>query len=425
MFLDEARIEVAGGRGGNGALSFRREKYVPRGGPDGGDGGHGGSIIFVADQSLGTLVDFRYNRRHRAENGGHGLGSNKSGKDGADLTIKVPVGTAVYEEGSDQMLADLTLADQRVVIAPGGKGGRGNARFSSSSHQTPRYCEKGQPGVERLLRLELKLLADVGLVGFPNVGKSTLISRISAARPKIADYPFTTLVPNLGVVALEPGLSFVVADIPGIIEGASEGAGLGIRFLKHVERTRLLVHLLDVSGATGRDPLEDFDILNRELRSYSEALAERPQVVALNKADAVADMASLDPLAEAVRERGYEVFTLSAATGTGVQQLLYHVKDRLAELPKPSAEPEEQMLVIRPRLERKPQVVREEDGALRVVGDEVERLVVMTDLNNDDAVRRLHRQLESRGIISLLRRSGAQEGDTVRVGEAEFDFVEG
>src|SRR5438067_8540365 len=285
MFLDEATIRARAGSGGSGAVSFRHEKHVPRGGPDGGDGGRGGSVILVAEPGLTTLVDFRHHRDFRAGRGGDGSGNQRAGKNGEDVEVPVPVGTTVTDAETGEQVADLVHPGQRANLARGGRGGRGNMHFATSVQQTPRFAEKGEPGEERLLRLDLKLLADVGLIGFPNVGKSTLISRISAAKPKIADYPFTTLVPNLGVVSVDTGRSFVVADIPGLIEGAHQGAGLGHQFLRHVERTRLLVHLLDVSGTTGRDPWEDYRIIRAELAAYSSRLAELPELVALNKTD--------------------------------------------------------------------------------------------------------------------------------------------
>ena len=328
-FLDEARILVKAGDGGNGCLSFRREKFVPRGGPSGGDGGRGGDVILVATAHQNTLLQFRYNPEHRAERGRHGEGSDCTGADGHTLEVAVPVGTVVWDEATGERLADFTEPGQRYVAARGGRGGRGNARFATSTHQAPTEHEPGRPGQERRLRLELKLLADAGLVGFPNSGKSTLISRISAARPKIADYPFTTLVPNLGVVQLENYRSFVVADIPGLIEGAHLGHGLGIQFLRHIERTRLLVHLVDVSDASGRDPVEDFETVLSELSSFSQDLASKPMIVVATKMDAAQDarrVASLRALA-AARELGF--FEISSATGQGIDALKYAMAERL------------------------------------------------------------------------------------------------
>ena len=324
MFVDEVDIHVTAGAGGNGCLSFRREKYVPRGGPDGGDGGSGGSVYVTAIATKNTLVDFRYHPDFKARRGQHGKGSNQTGQTAEDLDITVPVGTLVFEKDGDgqRLLADLAEEGQRVLVARGGRGGRGNARFVSSTNRAPRRTEPGEGGEERQLRLELKLLADVGLVGFPNAGKSTLISRISAARPKIANYPFTTLTPNLGVVALSGDRSFVVADVPGLIKGAHEGHGLGHQFLRHIERTKILVHLVDVSGASGRDPVEDFDTICDELRRFSESVAAKPQIVVATKIDALDDPARLDSLRRHVRKQRLPFVTISAVSGDGLDELL-------------------------------------------------------------------------------------------------------
>jgi len=324
MFVDEVDIHVTAGSGGNGCLSFRREKFVPRGGPDGGDGGAGGSVFIVAVPTKNTLIDFRYHPEFKAGRGRHGQGSNRTGHAADDLEIHVPIGTLVFESdgGSRRLVADLAHDGQRVLVARGGRGGRGNAQFVSSTNRAPRRTEPGEAGEERALRLELKLLADVGLVGFPNAGKSTLISRISAARPKIADYPFTTLAPNLGVVSLSDGRSFVVADVPGLIKGAHEGHGLGDRFLRHVQRSKVLVHLVDVSGASGRDPVEDFDTIQEELRNFDPALAAKPQIVAANKIDAVDDRERLEALSRHVATIGLPMFRISGVTGEGLPDLL-------------------------------------------------------------------------------------------------------
>jgi GTP-binding protein len=325
MFVDEVDIHVFAGSGGNGCLSFRREKFVPRGGPDGGDGGGGGSVYVVATSTKNTLIDFRYHPEFKAKHGQHGQGSNKTGQTAHDLEIPVPVGTLVYEkdrDGETRLLADLAEEGRRVLVAQGGRGGRGNARFVSSTNRAPRRTEPGGEGEEKRLRLELKLLADVGLIGFPNAGKSTLISRISAARPKVADYPFTTLAPNLGVVTLSDDRSFVVADVPGLIKGAHEGHGLGDQFLRHIERTKVLVHLVDVSGASGRDPLEDFDTIQEELRLFSPAVAAKPQIVAANKVDALSEENSVRRLETHVRARDLPFHRISGVTGEGVEALL-------------------------------------------------------------------------------------------------------
>lgn len=361
MFVDEADIQVAAGDGGRGSLSFRREKFVPRGGPDGGDGGHGGSVFAVASPHLNTLVHFRFHPDFKAERGAHGQGSNRTGRDGRDLELEMPVGTLVFErlpDGERRLIADLTEIGQRALVAQGGRGGRGNAQFATSTNRAPRRVEDGWPGEVKELTLQLKLLADVGLVGFPNTGKSTLIARVSAARPKIADYPFTTLTPNLGVVALSGDRSFVVADVPGLIEGAHEGHGLGTRFLKHVERTHVLVHVVDVSGASGRDPVDDLDTVRRELRLFAPALAEKPQLVAANKIDALDDPQRVERLAGRAAALSMPFFRISGVTGDGVPDLLealwHHVAEARRErhdAPAASAASDEssRMTPVRPR----------------------------------------------------------------------------
>jgi GTPase len=327
MFIDEVRIRVKAGDGGNGCLAFRREKYVPRGGPSGGDGGRGGNVILYSTPHYNTLLHFRFNPEHTAERGRHGEGSNRTGREGETIRVPVPVGTVVYDADSGEQLFDFTEANQEFQVAKGGRGGRGNARFATSTHQTPTEHEPGRPGEERHLRLELKLLADAGLVGFPNAGKSTLISRISAARPKIADYPFTTLEPNLGVVSAGEYRSFVVADIPGLIEGAHEGAGLGVQFLRHVERTRLLVHLVDVSESSGRDPVHDFEVILAELASFSESLAQKPMFVVATKIDVVQDPSRLEALGKIAKEREMPFFRISSVTGEGIEPLRFAMAD--------------------------------------------------------------------------------------------------
>lgn len=425
-FVDHVEIEVQAGNGGNGAVTFRREKYVPNGGPNGGDGGRGGSVAFAVDPHLSTLLDFRYQRQYKAPRGGDGASKDMYGKDGADLVLKVPPGTAIYDADTDELLADLAALDAQATVAKGGVGGRGNAHFATSVRQAPKFSEMGEPGEERRLRLELKLLADVGLLGYPSVGKSTLIAAVSAARPKIADYPFTTLIPNLGVVSVEQQKSFVMADLPGLIEGAHQGIGLGHQFLRHVERTRLLVHLLDVGGLSGRDPLEDFRVINRELELYSENMAKLPQVVALNKMDLVLDKSPVDALQEMLEAEGHTVFRISAATRQGLQPLLYHLWDQLesarnAEPPMPAEE------VVQFKAEAKSdtrhwEVHRDEEGVWVIEGKGMERQVSMTDLNNEHALVRLHRMLERAGVYRKLKTLGVQDGDTVRIGKAEFDY---
>src|SRR5882757_1983598 len=347
MFVDEAKISIKAGDGGNGCVAFRREKYVPRGGPSGGDGGHGGSIYLQANPNDNTLLRYRYNREFKADRGRHSEGSNCTGHSGDDMILQVPIGTMVYDGETSETLADLATPGQRVLVAHGGRGGRGNQHFAKPWHQAPREHEEGHPGEERNLRLELKLLADVGLVGFPNAGKSTLISVISAARPKIANYPFTTLEPNLGVVnadggggseGREVGRTYVVADLPGLIEGAHEGAGLGIRFLRHVERTRLLVHLIDTSDATDEDPIHSYEVISGELGAFSESLAEKPVIVVATKLDATTDRTRLGTLRDFCGEHGLEFHAISAATGEGVRELVRSIADALDKIPKPAPE---------------------------------------------------------------------------------------
>ena len=331
MFVDEVEIQVRGGDGGRGCISFRREKYVPRGGPDGGDGGDGGSVILEADEGLTTLLDFRYRRHYAAPRGGHGEGSDRHGRNGADLVLRVPVGTVAREREGGLQLGDLTRHDQRLVVAAGGRGGRGNARFATSIHRAPRRADPGRPGEERWLRLELRLLADVGVVGFPNAGKSTLVARLSAARPKIADYPFTTLVPTLGLVRVDDERHFVIADVPGLVPGASEGKGLGLRFLRHLERTRVLVHLLDLDPATGRDPVADWRTIQEELGAYSPALVARSQLVVANKADLPGTEGARPRVQALARRRGLPFVAVSARTGQGLVDLRDHLARLLAE----------------------------------------------------------------------------------------------
>ena len=342
MFIDEARIRVKAGDGGNGCMAFRREKFVPRGGPSGGDGGHGGDVVMESSERHNTLVHFRFNPEYKGERGRHGEGSNKTGREGEGVVLKVPVGTIVYDEMTGEVVHDFSHADERVVVARGGRGGRGNARFATSTHQAPREHEEGHPGEERALRLELKLLADVGLVGYPNAGKSTLISRISAARPKIADYPFTTLQPNLGVVVAGEApeeMSFVVADIPGLIEGASQGAGLGTQFLRHIERTRLLAHLVDVSDASGRpDPVQDYEVITRELATFGAGLDSKPTIVVASKMD-VANKEKLAKLKRYCKRKKLELFPISAVTGAGIDDLKWAMAERVEKLRRGTSGP--------------------------------------------------------------------------------------
>ncbi|WP_418790724.1 GTPase ObgE [Phosphitispora sp. TUW77] len=420
MFYDKAKVYVKGGDGGNGVVAFRREKYVPLGGPSGGDGGNGGSVVLNADEGLRTLVDFRYQRHYKADRGEHGQGKGMHGRGAGDMQISVPVGTIIRDAESGELLADMTVHGQQVVVAAGGRGGRGNARFASAANKAPRIAEKGEPGQERWLDLELKLLADVGLVGFPNAGKSTIISRISAAKPKIADYPFTTLVPNLGVVRMPDGHSFIVADIPGLIEGAHQGAGLGHEFLRHVERTRVLVHLVDMAGVDGRDPITDFRTINRELEAYNPGLAQRPQIVAANKMD-LPGAAENYQIFKSELGDAVEIFPISAVTGKGVESLLYRVAEVLSEAlaaPEGAAIPEK---VTRVSAEPRFSVYRENDLFV-VSGPEVERHYAMTDFGNEETIKRFLRILKAMGVDDELRRLGAKDGDTVRIGNLEFQF---
>jgi len=421
LFKDYAKIHVKAGDGGNGCVAFRREKYVPYGGPSGGDGGRGGHVILRADGGLRTLVDFRYRTHYKAGRGTHGQGKNMHGRKGEDLVLRVPVGTEVRRAGDATLMADLTVDGQEYRVARGGRGGRGNARFAAANRRAPSFAEKGEPGEELWLELELKLLADVGLVGFPNAGKSTIISKVSAARPKIADYPFTTLEPHLGVVRVGEGESFVLADIPGLIEGAHRGAGLGHRFLRHVERTRVLIHVVDVSGREGRDPVADFEAINRELAAYDPRLAARPQLVAANKTDLPGARDNARRLAEAAGGR-YEVFEISALTGEGLDRLIYRTYRLLETIPvEPAPAP------IVPD-ERETDVtlflVAREGNTYVVEGEGIERRVAMTDLDNPEAVQHLQELLVRIGVEDALRAEGIRPGDNVRIGRFEFEYSE-
>jgi len=424
MFYDQAKIYVKGGDGGSGAVAFRREKYVPEGGPSGGDGGRGANISFVADEGLRTLVDFRYKRHYKAERGEHGMGKNMHGKGGEDMRVRIPVGTVVKDADTGEILADLVEHGQEVVVAKGGRGGRGNARFMSNTNKAPTLAENGEPGEERYLVLELKLLADVGLVGFPNVGKSTIISQVSAAKPKIADYHFTTLVPNLGVVELEDGESFVMADIPGLIEGAHTGAGLGHEFLRHTERTRLILHVLDVAGSEERDPLEDFRIIKEELRQYSPELANRPMLVVANKMDIPEAEDNLQRLREALGDE-YQIFPVSAATGEGLKELIYAIAQLLPEVPIPEifVRQEEQHKVTQAESADRFELAREE-GLFVITGKEIERHVKMTLFDSEEGLYRFQTILKVMGIDAALRAEGIQEGDKVQIAGLEFEWQE-
>lgn len=415
---------IKAGNGGNGMSSFRREKYVPRGGPSGGDGGRGGHVIFLADENLNTLVDFRYKRKFTATHGVNGQSSNKHGANAEDLVIRVPVGTMIWDEEANLLLADLKENQQEVIIAQGGRGGRGNARFSSSVNRAPTFAEKGEPGEELTVKLELKLLADVGLIGYPSVGKSSLLARVSAAKPEVAAYPFTTLSPVLGVVSLGDERSFVLADIPGLIEGAHEGKGLGHEFLRHIERTRVLIHVVDLAGVDGRNPMEDYQAINQELSLYNEKLARRPQIVAGNKMDLPEAVNCLEDFEELMSREGKVFFPISTVTGEGIPLLLEKAYEYLQLPPEEEEETEDFKLYEAQIPEDDFVVLRDEDGAFRVKGKAIEKLVAMTYFDNDEAVRRFQRILRRNGIDAELRKKGAQAGDTVRIQDMEFDFAE-
>ena len=430
MFIDQVEITVEAGSGGKGAATFRREKYVPRGGPSGGDGGRGGSVVLQVDANLSTLLDLHYRRHFRAGDGQDGQPKKRAGRDGHDVIIPVPPGTIVTDLETGNVLADLVHDGEKVIVARGGAGGRGNLHFTTPVHQAPHFAELGEPGEKKRLRLDLKLVADVGILGYPSVGKSTLISAVSAARPRIGDYPFTTLVPHLGLVRMGPSESFVLADMPGLIEGAHAGAGLGDRFLRHVERTRLLIHMLDCSGMTGREPYQDFCNLQWELALHSPGLAARPQIVALNKMDICADLETVERLEEALRRDGWEVYRISAATHMGVWELMHAAWRRLQALPKEPGDADCASASDVPVLIRGPvaddsrtwTVSRQESGTWVVSGRGLERLVLRTDLHNEEAVKRLQHTLERAGVHQKLRDMGAVDGDTVRIGDAEFEF---
>ncbi len=420
-FIDKARITVRAGDGGNGCVSFHREKYVAAGGPDGGDGGTGGHIILQVDDNLSTLMDFRYKRKYVAENGVDGMGQRKSGKDGKSMTIRVPRGTLVRDAETNEIIQDMS-GDEPFILCRGGKGGWGNTHFATPTRQAPRFAKSGLPGESHDVVLELKLLADVGLIGFPNVGKSTLLSVVSRAQPKIANYHFTTLFPNLGVVYVEEGVSFVMADIPGIIEGASEGAGLGHDFLRHIDRCRLLVHVVDVSGSEGRDPVADFDAINLELKQYSPELAERPQIVAANKTDIMEDEKLLTALRDHVEAMGYPLFTISAAAHQGVRELTYAVANRLRELPP--------VMVYAPEyVKRPPKVdvsqpldITVEDNVYMIEGPWLQRLISNTNFGDYESRMWFDKMLRESGLFDRLEAMGIRDGDLVSMYNLEFEY---
>ena len=422
MFVDKVQITVCGGRGGDGAVAFHREKYVASGGPDGGDGGHGGSVILRVNDNLSTLLDFRYKRKYAAQAGMNGQGRNMSGKRGGSLIVEVPRGTVVRDAGTNQIIVDMSTGED-FVLAKGGRGGWGNAHYATPTRQVPRFARSGLKGQERDVVLELKLLADVGLVGFPNVGKSTLLSVTSNARPKIANYHFTTLFPNLGVIYVDEGVSFVMADIPGIIEGAAEGAGLGHDFLRHIDRCRLLVHVVDVSGSEGRDPVEDFHAILRELKNYSVDLSDRPMIVAANKTDLLApDSDNLERLRAAAEEAGCPLYEISAGTTQGTKQLMRVVAEKLRTLPPVTIYEPEYVEVIAQAGDPKELTIEHEGSTWLVTGPWLERLI--QDVNFDDYESRNYfdQQLRKCGLFARLEEMGIQDGDTVDIYDWQFDY---
>ena len=428
MFADRAKIYIRSGKGGDGHVSFRREKYVPNGGPDGGDGGHGGSVIFEVDEGLNTLTDFRHIRKYSAEDGEQGGKRNCRGKDGKDIIIKVPEGTVIKQLESGKIIADMSGDNRRQVILSGGKGGNGNQHYATSTMQAPKYAQPGQPAKELNLFLELKVIADVGLVGFPNVGKSTLLSRVTNARPKIANYHFTTLNPNLGVVDLDDGKGFVIADIPGLIEGASEGVGLGHEFLRHIERTKVLIHLVDAASTEGRDPIADIYAINKELEAYNADIAHRPQVIAANKIDAIYTEDGEDPVAKIRAEfepKGIKVFPISAVSGQGLSELLYCVSDMLADI-------NEAPTVFEPEFNPDVDIVtgnepysveyNEKDNEYVVEGPRIEKMLGYTNLDSERGFQFFQKFLKENGILDELEALGIQEGDTVRMYGLAFNY---
>lgn len=423
MFIDRAKIYIKSGDGGDGALSFRREKYVPAGGPDGGDGGKGGDVIFLADENIKTLIDFKYRKYYKAEAGKNGSGSNCTGRSGKNLVIKVPIGTIIREETSGRIMADLIINGETFLAAKGGRGGRGNSHFATPTRQTPKFAKKGGIGEEFWITMELKLLADIGLIGYPNVGKSTLLSVVSAAKPKIGDYQFTTLTPNLGVVSLGTENSFVLADIPGLIEGAHEGLGLGHEFLKHVERTKLLIHVVDVAGVEGRDPLKDFETINNELEQYSPELWERAQIVAANKIDLTQGKTNLELFQNEVEKKGYKVFPISAVVGTGVKALMSFAGELLHKLPEQKPKKSEEEITLETRLEE-PFTTKVENGIYIVEGEWVKRQLDSLNLDSFDSLQYFQRSIRRIGIVKALKDLGIEEGDSVKMYDLEFTYVE-
>ena len=422
MFIDKAKIIIVSGAGGDGMVAFRREKYVPRGGPSGGDGGKGGSVYLKADSGLNTLINFRRKRKFAAEKGENGGAKEMYGKGGEDIIIDVPLGTMVYDNDTNELLADMVHQDQMVLIAKGGKGGRGNTHFATSAVRAPTYAEKGEPGESKEIRLELKVLADVGLIGFPSVGKSSLIRKVSGARPEVAAYHFTTLSPSLGVVNLDETRSFVMADIPGLIEGASQGVGLGHEFLRHVERSRVLIHVLDIAGSEGRDPLSDFEIINNELEIYSPALAQKKQIVAGNKIDLITNQTELEQIKQQIESKGYSFLPICTLTGEGIKSLLEKAWTILQETETTTFDNQEKAIVYElPQNEFK---IEYDGHVYSVIGKRVEKLVAMTVFDNSVSLRRFNKAWKFMGLDKLLKKEGIKEGDTVNLYGIEFSFSE-
>ncbi|AST56366.1 GTPase ObgE [Thermoanaerobacterium thermosaccharolyticum] len=423
MFIDSAKIYIKSGNGGNGVISFRREKYVAYGGPDGGDGGKGGDVIFITDPNMSTLMDFKYKRKYVAPSGENGSGNNKYGKDADDLYIKVPVGTQIIRDDTNELIADLTKPGQKAIVLRGGKGGRGNAKFASATLKTPRFAESGEEGKELYVRLELKLLADVGLVGFPNAGKSTLLAACTNARPKIANYPFTTLYPNLGVV-YHKGKSFVMADIPGLIEGAHRGEGLGYDFLKHIERTKLILHIIDVSNPLS-DPIDDFKKINEEMYLYNDKLKEIPQIVALNKIDALdASLIDLDDISAKIQSFGFDVFKISAITGIGIENLLDKTIEILDKFKLDVEENTEDVIIYNMPKEEETVDIDIKNGVYYLSGSKIDRLLKRVNLQDENSLRYFEMILKKSGVIDMLKERGFKDGDTINVRNFEFEYYE-
>ncbi len=424
MFIDYTKVTIASGKGGDGAITFRREKYVAAGGPDGGDGGKGGDVYFVVDNDVNTLVDFKYKRKFRAEDGKNGGGNNCYGKSGEDLLISVPLGTIVKDAETNKVILDLSEFGQKELIIQGGRGGKGNSHFATSTRQVPNFSQKGEPGIEKEFVLELKLLADVGLIGYPNVGKSTIISIMTEAKPRIADYHFTTLEPCLGVVKLDYGKTFVMADIPGIIEGASEGIGLGHQFLRHIERTRLLLHVIDVSGSEGRNPIDDFEKINKELVKYNQKLATRKQIIVANKIDILQNMQVFEDFKKTMEDKGYEVFGISAVTNKGLKELFNRVVTMLDEIPiEKNEEVEKTVYKLEQSEDTKWEIVKIEDE-YEIVGPAIDKLLSRVNFEDNESMQYFQRMLYKMGIENKLKQMNLPEDTIIKVGTWEFEYFE-